>query len=204
MASIMLVCTVNPILQADPLRTLAVAVLVLCLLAWPAAGAAEEPGFVVRTAFTDLVDGTYRLYADIDYGLGEHAIEALENGVPLTFEVTVLVVRLRPWRWNKTVEEVNQQYMMVYHPLADRFVVRNLNTGNQTSYMSFRAAATELGRISDMHIIADERLREGEHYQARMRVRLVVEALPGPMRWFEFMFPRWSEASEWYAWTLRS
>jgi hypothetical protein len=169
-----------------------------------AAAQEQEPGFVIRTAFTDLVDGTHRLYADIDYGLGDSALDALENGVPLTFEVEVLVIRIRGWWWDDTVAEVNQQYELMYHPLPDRFVVRNLNTGRQTSYVNFRSAATELGRISEMPIIDDTRLDEGEEYQVRLRVRLVVEAFSGPVRWVAMLFPRWRLVSEWYAWTLRS
>ena len=164
----------------------------------------QEPGFVIRTAFTDLVEGTHRLYADIDYGLGDSALDALENGVPLTFEVEVLVVKIRGWWWDDTIAEINQQYELVYHPLPDRFVVRNLNTGDQTSYVSFRSAATELGRISEMPIITDAELEQEGEYQVRLRVRLVVEAFSGPVRWVAMLFPRWRLVSEWYAWTLRS
>lgn len=178
--------------------------LALCLAAGPAAAQEEEPGFIIRTAFADLVNEVHYLYADIDYGLGESAIEALENGVPLTFEVEVLVVRVRRWMWDQTVAEVNQQYQLVYHPLAQRYVVRNLSDGTQASYLTFRAAATDLGRVSDLPIIADDRLTTDSTYQVRMRVRLVVEAFPAPMRWVAILFPRWRLASDWYAWVLRS
>ena len=176
----------------------------LCMASGAAVAQEQEPGFVIRTAFTDLVDGTHRLYADIDYGLGDSALDALENGVPLTFEVEVLVVKIRGWWWDDTIAEINQQYELVYHPLPDRFVVRNLNTGDQTSYVSFRSAATELGRISEMPIITDAELEQEGEYQVRLRVRLVVEAFSGPVRWVAMLFPRWRLVSEWYAWTLRS
>ncbi|MEX0899141.1 MAG: DUF4390 domain-containing protein [Gammaproteobacteria bacterium] len=177
----------------------------LCLASAPASSQElSEPGFVIRTAFTDLVDGTHLLYADIDYGLGDSALDALENGVPLTFEVEVVVIRARAWWFDQEVIEINQQYELVYHPLPDSFVIRNLNTGRQTSYLSFRSAATELGRISEMPIIDDAVLNEGDEYQVRLRVRLVVEAFSGPVRWVAMLFPRWRLVSEWYAWTLRS
>lgn len=164
----------------------------------------SEPGFVIRTAFTDLVDGTHLLYADIDYGLGESALDALENGVPLTFEVEVVVTRARAWWFDQEVITINQHYELVYHPLPDRFVIRNLNSGRQTSYVNFRSAATELGRISEMPIVDDALLIDGAEYQIRLRVRLVVEAFSGPVRWVAMLFPRWRLVSEWYAWTLRS
>ena len=193
-------------LQPYRRRILAAALAVVVGVCAPPAFAqdAPEPGFVIRTAFTDLVDGTHKLYADIDYGLGDTALDALENGVPLTFEVEVLVVRVRGWWWDDTVVEINQQYELVYHPLPDRFVVRDLNAGTQTSYVSFRSAATELGRISEMPIVEDAALEDGSEYQVRLRVRLVVEAFSGPVRWVAMLFPRWRLVSEWYAWTLRS
>lgn len=193
-------------MPARRIRPLLFALTAALCLASASAPAQEqsEPGFVIRTAFTDLVDGTHLLYADIDYGLGDSALDALENGVPLTFEVEVVVIRARAWWFDKTVVELNQQYELVYHPLPDRFVIRNLNTGRQTSYVSFRSAATELGRISEMPIIDDASLNEGDEYQVRLRVRLVVEAFSGPVRWVAMLFPRWRLVSEWYAWTLRS
>jgi hypothetical protein len=37
-----------------------------------------------------------------------------------------------------------------------------------------------------------------------MRVRLVIDEVPAAMRWVEYLFPRWRQTSDWYAWTLRS
>lgn len=166
--------------------------------------AEAPPGFVIRTAFTDLVDGTHHLYADIDYGLGEKALEALQNGVPLTFEVEVKVIRQRRWIWDQTVLTVHQQYRLEYLPLADRFELHDVNAGTQSTYMTLQAAASELGRISDLPVIEDASLDADSGYEVRLRVRLVVEAFPAPMRWVTIAFPGWRLASDWYAWTLRS
>lgn len=166
--------------------------------------AEAPPGFVIRTAFTDLVDGTHHLYADIDYGLGEKALEALQNGVPLTFEVEVRVIRQRRWIWDKTEHTIHQQYRLEYLPLSDRFVLHNVNAGTQSTYTTLQSAASELGRISDMPVIDDAALDTDSPYQVRLRVRLVVEAFPAPMRWVTIAFPGWRLASDWYAWTLRS
>lgn len=177
--------------------------LVLCLAA-PRAAAVEDSTFIVRTAFTDLVDGVYHLYADIDYGLGERALEALESGVPLTFKVEVLVLRARSYIWDDTVLELDIRYQLVYHPLTDRFVLHDLNNDTQRTYISFRAAASQLGQLSDVPVIDDSRLDEGERYQVRMRVRLMIESLPDPLRWIAYVYPRWRQVSDWYAWTLKS
>jgi hypothetical protein len=176
----------------------------LCIVCTPVVAQEPEPGFIVRTAVTDLVDGVHYLSADIDYGLGDTALEALENGVPLTFGVEVVVIRERRWLWDQTAFEINKLYEITFHPLAEQFVVRDLNDGTQASYLSFRAAAAELGRISDMPIVADAELVPDARYQVRMRVRLVVEAFPAPLRWVAMMFERWRLTSDWYAWTLRS
>lgn len=166
--------------------------------------AEAPPGFVIRTAFTDLVDGTHHLYADIDYGLGEKALEALLNGVPLTFEVEIKVIRQRSWMWDKTELTVQHQYRLEYLPLADRFILHDVNAGTQSTYTTLQAAASELGRISDLPVIEDAALDADSLYEVRLRVRLVVEAFPAPMRWVTIAFPGWRLASDWYAWTLRS
>lgn len=180
------------------------ACLLPCLLAVPIPAGAQDDGFVVRTAFTELVDGNYQLYADIDYGLNERALEALENGVPLTFEVEILVLRFRRFMWNETVSEIKKQYQLVYHPLAESFSLRDLHADTQVTYRNFRAAVNELGQISGLPVIEEDALDADSPYQVRMRVRLLVESLPEPMRWLAYLFPHWRQASEWYAWVLRS
>jgi hypothetical protein len=53
-------------------------------------------GFEVISASTRLEGGVYRLSAQIEYRFSNPALEALQNGVPLTVELEMEVRRRRP------------------------------------------------------------------------------------------------------------
>ncbi len=70
--------------------------LLVFLLAATPAGA---EGFKVLGGNTQRVKDVYQLSAEIDYTLSEPALEALHNGVPLTIEIEMEVLRERWWMW---------------------------------------------------------------------------------------------------------
>ena len=112
---------------------------------------AEE--FQIRDAQTVLDDSVYRLGASIDFTLSEKAQEALDNGVPLTFELEINVTRLRDYLWDETIASLEQRYELQYHALTKQYLVKNLNSGSQHSLPTMDAAITALGTIVDIPIL---------------------------------------------------
>ncbi|ROR34250.1 DUF4390 domain-containing protein [Inmirania thermothiophila] len=178
--------------------------LVLALAAAPAAPAAEAPGVVVRHADTRLVEEVYRLSARIDYRLSPAAGEALANGVPLTFEVTVEVVQPRRWLWDETLATVRLRSRLRFHALSGRYVLVNLNSGARRTFRRLEAALAAAGTLEAVPVLDRRLLAPGGRYQARLRARLDIEALPAPLRPLAYLSPGWRLASEWYAWRLES
>ena len=87
-----------------PRGALTALICALCLGATTAVHADnDQPGFVIRTAFTELLNGVYCLNADVDLSMSNQAIDALENGVPLTVELQIEVTKHRSYMWNKNV-----------------------------------------------------------------------------------------------------
>lgn len=186
-------------------RLLCVAAACLMPSSHVAAAQPDEDGhFEVRTAYTELLDdGVYYLNADVDYGLSQAAIEALQGGVRLTVEVQVQVTRRRRAWFDATVAELEQRYQLSFHPLARRYVVANLTTGEQVSYLSYAAAMAALGTISDYPVIDSGLLGDGRH-DVRMRVVIDPEDLPRPLNLFAYLFADWQLTSDWYEWMLKS
>lgn len=120
----------------------------------------------------------------------------------LTIRIDVeLEVGRRFW-FDNTVATLRQRYQLEYHALSERFLVHNLNSGEQASFSTLRAALDYLGRVRDLPLIDAALLDENRAYSVRLRAVLDVERLAGPLRLLAFWRRDWSLASEWYQWPL--
>jgi hypothetical protein len=187
--------------RAFPAALLSVLLLTLSL---PAQAAEEQPGFVIRTAYTELVNGVYYLDADVGLNLSDDAINALENGLPITVILKIEIIKHHSWWFNSTTYTLEQSYQISYHALSRRFIITNLNSGDQQSYSTYREAVTSMGQVNDLPIIDADLLTAGAHYNIRMRAVLDVTSMPGPLQLFASIFKGWNLSSDWYQWVLVS
>lgn len=174
-------------------------VVMLCLLS-PGAHAVGD--FSVRTASAHETDGVIYVDASIDYRLNETAIEALQSGVSLTFELRIEVQRERRWRPDKGVAELLQLYELQYHALSQRFILLNVNSGEQNIFSTLPSALASLGRVEDLPVLDAALLNPKRDYQLRLRAVLDIRSFPGPLRLLSAFFGDWRLASDWYEWRL--
>lgn len=169
-----------------------------------ATGSAEEDQFFkVRKAKTALVDDVFRLNANIDFHLSKEAKEALQSGVPLVLEIQIQVLRERPWVWNALVAKLTQRYRVHYHALSQRYLVKNLNTGVQSSFRTLDGVLLVIGTLKDFPMLDKHILESAQSYIGKLRADLDIEALPTPIRLWAYSSPKWRLGSEWYQWQLQ-
>ncbi len=162
---------------------------------------AQTDPFTIRSAHIYLDNKVYLVNADIDYSLTGPVIDALHNGVPLTIELRIELIRNREWpRWDETVAVIKQRYRLRYFALAQHYVLSNLNMDVETSYQTLDAALEALGRLRELPLLDQNLLPSGKDYVARMRVALDIESLPAPLRLLAYLSSRWRLTSEWYTW----
>ena len=101
----------------------------LCIGAWlfVNAASADAAGVTVKKAELRLVNGIYRLSADIDYQISSRALDALQNGIPLFWDIKVVIEEQRNFLWNKTLIEKTFRYRVQYHALLFRCKIQNHN-----------------------------------------------------------------------------
>ncbi len=157
----------------------------------------------VRNAYAELRDGVFYLNARLDYRLGDEAIEALRSGVPLDLELEINVEQRRRYIWDPTVAALRQNYQLSYHALSERYLVRNVNSGEQRSFANLEAALLELGRVRDLPIIDESLLDERNRYVVRLRAIVDIRQLTGPLSILTFFWNDWRIASDWYQWPLQ-
>lgn len=177
-----------------------VALFVVLLL--QAAPARADGGIEIRNATTQLVDGVWFLDADISYTLSETALEALASGLELEIE---LIIRLTQWRrlsWDPEFAELRQRYTLQFHALTERYILRNLNSGEEVTFGSLEAALKEVGTVRGLPFIDDALLNPDKRYHVNVRSVTDVKELGGPLGLFRLFWNDWRSESDWIRWKL--
>jgi hypothetical protein len=163
----------------------------------------DDPGhFEVRSGSVELAANVYFLSARLEYRLSTDARGALESGLPLTIRLEIELLNRRPMWMDTEVASLTQLYQLEYHALTERYIVRNVNSGDQDSFATLFAALNFLGRVDRLPIIDAALLDPERTYDIRIRALLDTEQLPGPLRLLAFWRRDWSLGSEWYRWRL--
>ena len=156
----------------------------------------------VRSAASVLTDGVHLLDARLQLVLSNEALAALNSGVPLTIELQLQVIRVRRFYMDALDAELAVRFELEYRPLSQRYIVRNLNSGDQDSFATLYSALNNLGRIEGLPFIDDALLTTGKSYRMRVRAMLQTQQYPAPLRLLFFWRSQWQLQSEWFEWML--
>ena len=162
----------------------------------------REGYFEVRSASTEVVGDVHTLDARLQLVLSSEALEALESGVTLLIELQLQVIRVRRLIMDAVEAELAVRYELEYRPVSQRYIVRNLNSGDQDSFATLYSALNSLGRVQGLPVIDDEVLDEDAEYRVRLRAMLNTERYPAALRILFFWRGEWQLQSEWFEWSL--
>jgi hypothetical protein len=158
--------------------------------------------FEVRSASTELINGVQMLDARLQLVLSSEALNALNSGVPLTIELQMQVIRSRRFYLDALDAELAFRFELEYRPISQRYIVRNLNSGDQDSFATLYSALNNLGRIQRLPVIDESLLIPERAYRVRLRALLATEQYSAPLRLLFFWRDEWQLKSEWYEWKL--
>lgn len=187
-------------------KNITLAGIVLCLLLHSIIVFAA--GFSIEEAASRLENDVYVIDATIDYDFSEVALEALENGVPLTVDLHIQVRRDGAWVWESDVEDFHFRRQLRFQPLASVYEVLDLqknahNSINKRRFVSRSASIDALGEIESLTVIKADKLKTGETYLMEISTKLDIEALPVPLRPTAYISSAWKLSSEWSQWRIR-
>ena len=158
--------------------------------------------FAVRSAETHLTNGVHVLDARLQLVLSSEALEALASGITLTIELQMEVIRVRRWYIDDLTAELTTRYELEYRPLSQRYIVRNLNSGDQDSFATLYSALNNLGRVQGLPVIDDSLLEADKKFRVRLRAMLQTKQYSAPLRLLFFWRDEWQLKSEWSEWIL--
>jgi len=182
------------------------AIMLLCFLATSTLTPAfAETSAAVRSASLalDSTQDVYELNAKVDITLPEDARKGIEAGLTLRFVYEIALSRVRGYWPDATVAELEQAYELSYHALSQRYLLRNLNTGEQQDFGSLQAALEQLGDVRGLPVIDADLVKDDGRYEVSLRAVIDLSTTPAALQWLLFWTDDWSAASEWFTWPLR-
>lgn len=185
-----------------PTERLLQGIVILLLGLCCVAATAQASEFSVDRVALRLQGGIYHLDADMRLSLSREMERALNNGVPLAFELEFELYQPRRFVWDELVARVTQEYVLRFHALSKRYLLFNRNTEQQQSFADLDAALAALGHVDALPVLDQALLEPGRRYVARVRIGLDEAALPVPLRVKTFFKRAWKARSPWVELTL--
>jgi hypothetical protein len=171
----------------------------ILLAAASAVGAQQR--LEIRSAYVEPADTVYLLNVTMDFDVPEGAKRAIREGVPLTLDLEIAVQHSRRYWLDESIAALEQHYELVYHALSERYLVRNLNSGEQSSFANLDAALDFLRVIEDLPILDGSLLQVERRHEISLRASLDVRTMPDTLRFVLFWADDWRQRSEWYTWS---
>jgi hypothetical protein len=179
------------------------AALLMCFLATTGAiPAVAATAIEVRSASLSLDQDVYELDARLEIHLPDDARKAIEAGLTMRLDYEIELARVRNYMPDATVAELAQSYELSYHALSQRYLVRNLNTGEQHDFGTLQAALERLTEVNGLPVVDAALVEAGPRYEVRVRAVLDLNSGSEALSWILFWTDDWSATSEWYEWPL--
>jgi hypothetical protein len=155
----------------------------------------------VRSAYVNIDNGVFLLHARVEYPVNPDMRDALRNGVTLTFDLDTRIERERRMWFNASISELTLRRELTYHAVTDRYVVRDVRSGQQETFPTLEEALAYLGKIDGWPVLVEPQIDEG-NYLISVRAGVRRGRLPTSLRMLFFWTDDWHRVSEWYSWSL--
>ena len=174
------------------------AIVLVAALAW--APTAQADTIAVKFAELRADDDAYVLNAEFDLAVNATLEEALQKGVPLYFVFEFELLRPR-WYWlDEKSLSISTQYRVSYNALTRQYRLSSGLLGQ--TFEGIDEVERFLSRVTSRRIAGRADLAIGTRYEAAVRLRLDVNALPKPFQMNALASREWSLQSEWYRWSF--
>ena len=180
---------------------LAITSLVLLALVSFSASAGD---IIVEDAESNIVNDILVLDINAQFIFAEDAIDAVENGIAVTFDLYIRLQRPRKFTWDPEIYSTQRRFTLERHALSDQYIVTETITGERSYFSSLEQAADQLGRIAGLPVTEASSIADHERVKARIKIKLDIEALPAPMIPLAYLSPDWHMSSGWFEWQIKN
>jgi len=159
----------------------------------------------VRSAYVNVDQGVFQLFARVAYPVNDDIRAALKDGLMLTFDLDVVVSHERRFWLDETIAEYTLKRELIYHAVSDRYVTRDRDSSSneQHSYATLEEALEELGTVEAWPFLLSPQLSANRQYRVSLRAGVRRGRLPDSLRVLLFWTDDWHRESEWFSWSLQ-
>jgi hypothetical protein len=171
-----------------------------------ARGDALDGVLEVRSAYVNIDQGVFQLYARVQYPVNDDIRAALKDGLKLTFDLDVVVSRERRFWIDADVVNSTLKRELTYHTVSDRYVTRDVDPRSnnpQHSYATLEEALDALGSVDAWPILTDTQIAPNREYRVSLRAGVRRGQLADTLRILLFWTDDWHRESEWFSWSLQ-
>lgn len=175
-------------------------VLLLPLFAAQPARAAE--GISVLTAYVNVRGGVFELNARTIFPLDDRVRTALADGATINFDLQAVVLKQRRYWLDQTLVDVILRRELLWHAVSQRYVLRDVDSGDQQSFVALDEALIAAGVVDDWPVVVEPQLDPDATYEISVRAGFRRGRLPNSLRALIFWDDGWNRRSRWYSWIL--
>jgi hypothetical protein len=165
---------------------------------------AANPGIEIRSPYVVPVAGVYVLNAQLLFTPKEDMESAVRDGATLSMELQIRISRTRTWWRDEVLANLQQRYTLLYHGVSERYLVRNVNSGAQTSYASFAEAIASLQHVDSLPVLDQAVVLPDIRNEVSLRASLEVRSIPRVLGLLLFWVDNFALESDWYTWPMKS
>ncbi|MFV1992351.1 MAG: DUF4390 domain-containing protein [Acidiferrobacterales bacterium] len=166
--------------------------------------------FTVIKPGAELVNKNMELSGQLRLDLSAKVEEALDKGIPLAIEVEYRLFRIRKFIWDDQVANWSFTHSIQYHALSRQYLVRGhgLDDSSVESFTTLQEALSFMGSLDGLVLPLPQQLEEisdaknNPGYRVQVRARLVIEALPAPLRPVAYTSGDWRLNTGWVSWKI--
>ncbi len=159
----------------------------------------------VRSAYVNVENGVFHLFARVAYPVNDDIRAALKDGLTLYFDVNAVVSRERRFWIDADVANYTLKRELHYHAVSDRYVVRDMDvrTNDQRNFSTLEEALEALGTVDAWPILVASQLSPNRQYRISLRAGVRRGQLADSLRVLLFWTDDWHRESEWFSWSLQ-
>ena len=166
-------------------------------------GAQAADNIEIHSPYLTTVSGVYLLTAELKFDAPPQVERLVRDGAVLNLQLQLRIVRSRNWWRDQQLVQLQQHYMLLYHGVSERYLVRNLNSGAQTSYADFEQAIESLRHIENLPIVDQNLIAPDARNEVGLRASLDVRSIPRALGLLLFWVDSFSLESDWYTWPMK-
>jgi len=164
---------------------------------------AANDELTIHGANISMQNGVYLLDTELDFALPKSAEKSVREGVVMNLLLQVRFDHVRRMWLNESVAELEQRYMLIYHSVSERFLLRNVNSGAQTSFNTFAEAIEALKNIKGLPLLDRTLLSNTVRNEISLRAEVDIRTIPRALGLLLFWVDDFSLKSDWYTWPMK-